>query len=135
MLRNEIKELVREILIEELASKEDLEEATKKSDPMYGPEYYLVVSDCAGDFNHVYHMGNDMDKAGKEFRSLVRDFEGYGMVGGDTTIIFYEFTGRPMVFRDVYTKWLPKKCLDYDRDLTELGFDLDDLLELDEHYC
>jgi hypothetical protein len=135
MLRDEIKELVREILIEELTSNADLEEATQKSDPMYGPDYYIVVSDCAGDSSYVYHMGNDMDKAGKEFRSLVRDFNRYGMGGGDTTIFFYEFTGRPMIFRDVYTKWLPKKCLDYDRDLTELGFDLDDLLELDDHYC
>jgi hypothetical protein len=135
MLRDEIKELVREILIEELTSKEDLEEATKKSDPMYGPEYYIVVSECAGDSSYVQFMGNDMNKAGKEFRSLVRDFDRYGMGGGDTTIIFYEFTGRPMVFRDVYTKWLSKKSLEYNRDLTELGFDLDDLLELDEYYC
>lgn len=135
MLRNEIKELVREILIEELASKKDFAEAAKSSDPMYGPEYYLIVSESAGDSNYVQFMGNDMNKAGKEFRSLVRDFDRYGLGGGDSTITFYEYTGRPMIFRDVYTQWQAKKNLEYSGELTELGFDSGDLMELDSHYC
>ena len=134
MQKSEIKAIIKEVLIEELKL-DELVEASQKSDPMYGPDYFLVVTECAGDVNYIHHMGNDIDKAGKEFRSLRRDYDRYGLGGGDSTIIFYEYTGRPRIFRDVYKKWQATSSLEYNRELTEFGIELDDLLELDTHYA
>jgi hypothetical protein len=81
-------------------------------------------------------MGNDLAKANKEFKSLARDFDRYGLGGGDSTLLLYEYTGRPMFFRDIYTKWKQDgDSVSYNKDLTELGFDLNTLQELNCHYC
>ncbi len=134
MLRQELKNILKEILTEELCTDAPLSEAAA-TDPMYGPDYYLVVTECAGDDSYVRFMTNDRAKAIKEYRSLVRDYNRYGLGGGDSTIMLLEYHGRPKFFRDIYQQWLPRKEITYNRALTTLGFDMNDLEELAIEYA
>ena len=122
MKKSELREMIREILKEELHAKKQLEETLTDLNEV---EMYIVLNEGGTD-GAIHYMGKDLKSATKVYKSTARDYVKYGMGGGDSYVCLYEYTGPVAVFNNIYDIWKKNPSdpdISYYTDIEDLGFD------------
>ena len=122
MKKSELRELIKEVLKEELQARKQLQETLTDLSEI---EMYIVLNEGGTD-SAIHYMGNDLRSAIKVYNSTARDYVKYGMGGGDSSVCLYKYTGPAAVFNNIYDIWKKNPSdpdIYYNTDITDLGFD------------
>ena len=114
MKKSELRQLIREVLHEELKIVEAVQSA----------DMYIVAAD--GDAGgSLYYIGNSKAAAQKEYKSVAKDWRAFGLGGGDTPVCLYKYFGPTDVFDDIRVRWEKGETFDYSVNIEEFGISLD----------
>lgn len=122
MKKSELRQMIREILQEEL-SKRPLKEAVSSM--------YIVAAD-GGAGGNIYYIGRSKATAQKEYNKVATDWVEFGLGGGDTALCLYEYFGPIKIFTDILAAWKAGNDTSYSVNIEELGFALEDCKVLAE---